>query len=486
MTAVAAGPLFIGMDAMDSAIVRALAADGRLPVLGRMLASWDVAPTRNPLGLVVGGLWPSFWSGSGPGHHGSYCYRQVVPGGWETADTRPTDIDVETFWAALDREGHRCTVVDVPLLAPRPLEHGRVIGDWGTHDRQLPFACEPAALADQVVRLAGAHPIDGGRCDTLVDQRGHRALYDALGRAIDQRVDLVHGLLAEPDDLLLAVFSEAHCAGHHFWHLHDRDHLLHDAALSHELDGDPLAAIYERLDGALGRLLDAAGDRPTMVLLSHGIGAHYDANHLLDEILQRIEATTLGATGAAVRVRATAITCARVVSRHARRRTGWGRQPVPRKVGRLVGSRRWYAVPNNDLYGGIRLNLRGREPAGLIDRGAQEREIIALLSEELLALRNDDTGQPAVREVIRTDDHHGGPRRDWLPDLFVAWDWSSPHRSLSSATVGTVVGQATHIRTGDHRPGGTVLARGLALPTERPVPIERIGGALAQATRHPR
>ena len=116
-----------------------LADEGRLPVLADLLRTWDAAPTRNPLGLVVGGLWPIFWSGIGPGHHGSYCFRQVVPGGGRPRDTRPTDIDTPPFWEALDREGYRCTVFDVPLLARRPLAHGRVIGDWGTHDRQLDF-----------------------------------------------------------------------------------------------------------------------------------------------------------------------------------------------------------------------------------------------------------------------------------------------------------------------------------------------------------
>ncbi len=127
------GPLFVGMDAMDASLVRSLVGEGHLPVLTELLNTWDVVDTSNPAGLAVGGLWPNFWSGVGPGHHGSYCFRQVVPGGHET------------------REG---------------------------------------------------------------------------------------------------------------------------------LDGDPLVSVYERLDAALGEILETAGDRPVMVLLSHGIGAHNDGNHL--------------------------------------------------------------------------------------------------------------------------------------------------------------------------------------------------------------
>lgn len=477
------GPVFIGMDAMDPRLVRALAEDGRLPVLAGLLADWDAAPTSNPLGLVVGGLWPSFWSGVGPAHHGSYCFRQVVPGGWETSQVRPTDIDTPTFWAPLDADGYRCTVFDVPLLAPRPLRNGRVIGDWGTHDRQLDFTCWPSEVTTSVLTTAGPHPIDDGRCDALVEQHGHTRLRGALHDAIERRTDLLVQLLGDDDDLVLAVFSEAHCAGHHFWHLHDRAHPAHDPAVAAALGGDPLAEVYERLDAALGHVLAAVGDRPVMVLLSHGIGAHDDGNHLLDEVLARVERAHFDPVGMLTRARAAALPYARAASRHVRRRTGRGAQPVPRSIGRLDGSRRWYQVPNNDLYGGIRLNLRGREPRGLVQPGPEADRISDLLTSELLTLRNEETGRPAVREVVRCDDHHTGPRRHWLPDLFVAWDWTAPLRAVSSPTIGVVEATAAHVRTGDHRPSGMVLSRRLPLVDERPIPVERLATSLVEAVR---
>ena len=48
--------------------------------------------------------------------------------------------------------------------------------------------------------------------------------------------------------------------------------------------------MYEGLDRAVGRLLALAGpDTTVLVLLSHGMNAHYDATFLLDEALRRIE-----------------------------------------------------------------------------------------------------------------------------------------------------------------------------------------------------
>lgn len=477
------GPLFLGMDAMDSTVVRALAREGNLPVLAELLETWEVAPTLNPPGLVVGGLWPSFWSGTGPGHHGSYCFRQVVPGGYETSSTLPSDFDTEPFWLALDRRGHRCTIFDVPLIRPIPLANGRFIGDWGTHDRQLPSAILPDAVEEIVITEGGTHPIDKGRCDTMVLDGGHTALYEALLAGIEQRTTLLQALLAEPDDLMLAVFSESHCAGHHFWHLHDPTHPRHDPSLALALDGDPLVRVYERLDAALGRVLKSAGDRPVMILLSHGIGSHNDGNHLLDETLERIELNHYGKTPIGIRGVGVVLPYLRAADRHVRRATGWGHQPVPRSVGLLNGTRRWYQVPNNDLYGGIRLNLQGREPFGRVRPGKEMNEVIELLTTALLALRNDDTGQAAVQEVLRCDDLFEGPRRDWLPDLFVAWNWGTPIETLSSPAIGNIKGVAVHVRTGDHRPPGLVLTRNLKLDEQRPLPVESLGRTLFDAVQ---
>ena len=48
--------------------------------------------------------------------------------------------------------------------------------------------------------------------------------------------------------------------------------------------------MYRALDRALGELLASVDDDTTVVvLLSHGMGPHYEGDHLLGEILQRLD-----------------------------------------------------------------------------------------------------------------------------------------------------------------------------------------------------
>ena len=64
---------------MDEVLARQWANEGLLPNFAPILESWPSLPMKHPEGLLVGGIWPEFWSQRGPGYHGSYCWRQFVP-----------------------------------------------------------------------------------------------------------------------------------------------------------------------------------------------------------------------------------------------------------------------------------------------------------------------------------------------------------------------------------------------------------------------
>lgn len=84
------------------------------------------------------------------------------------------------------------------------------------------------------------------------------------------------------------------------------------------------------------------------------------------------------------------------------------------------GRTRAFCLPT-DLEGYIRVNLRGREPAGCVEPGAEYEAVLADLEAAPLELRDADTGAAVVREVWRIDRECPGDKRDFLPDLVVRW-----------------------------------------------------------------
>ena len=123
-------------------------------------------------------------------------------------------------------------------------------------------------------------------------------------------------------------------------------------------------------------------------------------------------------------------------------------------------TRPYFQVPHNDGHGAIRINLRGRDPAGCVEPGVEYEGLCDALSRDLMALRNADTGAPAVTRVMRIRDLFRGPKLDRLPDLLVEWSRDAPLRSVSSEKTGVVSGVDPQLRTGDHKPDGLFFATG--------------------------
>ena len=79
---------------------------------------------------------------------------------------------------------------------------------------------------------------------------------------------------------------------------------------------------------------------------------------------------------------------------------------------------RAFATLSEGNFGGLRLNLAGREPQGAVAPEAAEA-LLAQIEARLSALRFADAGPPLVQRVRRGDAQHPGPKRAVVPDLLI-------------------------------------------------------------------
>ena len=478
--------LFLAVDAGDWDLIRDWSDAGRLPTFRtlRETAAWST--TSNPTGLFVGAVWPSFWTGLSPARHGRYCFEQIRTGAYDFYKVTPRDTRGVPFWDTLSNSGRRVAVIDVPKTFPSSGIHGVQVVDWGTHDPDLGFSTSPGTLAAEITARFGAHPIR--QCDAYLKtgSGGLIELRDGLLRGIRTKAEMAeHFLDRGPWDLFLTVFAESHCAGHQFWHVRDPSHPRHDPALARTL-GDPVQDVYAEIDAAIGRLLERVGEDTTVIVLaSHGMGPHYDATFLLDEILRRLFApphVSRGRKGLA-RVAEAVWHCVPESLYPALR---FARDRFKRGLGDAVSrpdreSTFCFSAPNNDVYGGIRVNLAGREPQGRVQ--PQELDNFCdQLSRDLLSLVNVDTGQPLVRRVLRTADLFSGERLADLPDLLVEWERNAPVSRIDSPKTGRIEGVFRGQRTGDHKAVGVFFARGPGIAPGRlssPVSVLQLAPTIA-------
>ena len=482
--------LLIGLDACDPGTVHAMAARGELPTLGRLLRDGGRATVQNPPGLYVGSLWESFATALSPVRHGVRCWAGIDPVSYEYQLIPLPTERAEPFWVTLSAAGRQVAVVDVPHVRADRAVDGFVVAEWGCHDRHFGLHSWPDHAAADLASAFGTHPVLGmdpwAAREFAPDDQMFR---EGDTRSVDEEHDLFVGMLAGLDtkhrlstallresdaDLFITVFGEAHSTGHQQWHLHDPNHPRFSAATRAAVGDDPVAAVYRRLDAAVAELMETAGaNADVFVLLSHGMGPHFDGTHLLDGVLRRIDVADRSTTATARARRLTSSLPPRfaaVAAPAIRRATGRRNIAVtePLVTPEQRREQRFYLEPNNYACGGIRINLAGREAAGHV-RPDEVDTLVGSLREDLLALVNVETGDPVVRRVERAERWY--PDRasdtDGWPDVFAEWERSSIIETVWSPKVGLVHAPYREWRTGDHRPSGELLMAGPGLPSGR-------------------
>jgi predicted AlkP superfamily phosphohydrolase/phosphomutase len=261
------------------------------------------------------------------------------------------------------------------------------------------------------------------------------------------------------------VFAETHCVGHSCWHHHDPTHPDHDAASAASV-GDMVEHVYRDVDTRLAELIAAAGEDTTVVVFSLlGMGPNYSGVHLLEEVLERLDASAGRTPPATSRL-----------ARWLKARTPNPlRRFVPKKVSHVTrrataGTRRCWVLQTDLPASAVRINLAGREPWGAVAPGPELDAFRDELRRELLACRDPDTGAAVVRDVVFTKEVHPGPASDALADALVIWDTSRPITALESPRIGLVRGAPPAARTGNHRDGGWLVVAG---PGSAPPVLDR-------------
>ncbi len=102
---------------------------------------------------------------------------------------------------------------------------------------------------------------------------------------------------------------------------------------------------------------------------------------------------------------------------------------------------------------GVSVNLKGREPGGIVDAKDFER-VRDEVAEELISFTDPDTGVPPIGKIYKKEEVLSGPFLDVAPDLLLV---PAPFYSLTHAKA--MVEDADWM-SGDHRLEGVLVAAG--------------------------
>lgn len=467
MTALANRVLMLGLELGDGRLIDAWTRSGQLPVLQslRQRGCWGWLDTSADLLHIS--AWPSIYTGTPPGEHGVYFTFQPAPGlqGYQRFHTGL--YGQPTVWKLLDAAQHRCVVLDPPYAHPEAGFGGTLIYEWGSWAHYLAPGSVPPEAIKQLQQEVGAYPLGLEANDLGWGALDAASTRDKLLRAIQAKTAATRSLMQQPGwELLFSVFGETHVAGHY---------CLNAAAADDAAQQPLLLEIYRALDAAIGELIAAAGPDTTVLVVSGDrVAANHAGWHLLPEFLQRLglqsdpKAPPPGAGADAPRRRRDPVKMLRdLLPKNFRKSLARLLPTAMRdKLAQRVDtadidwSRTKVACLPTDLEGYLRINLKGREPQGIVAPGAEFEAVVAQITEALAELRDPATGEAVVREVIRTDRAFPGARQAWLPDLVVRWNGARPITRAHSPRVGTLAAPSPDPRPGTHAGPGFVLAAG--------------------------
>jgi len=455
---------------MEWSLVQSWAGTGALPTFQRLLAQGARVELDSTAAQLPDTVWSAIYSGMNPGDFAKYFYVQydAPSGGLKMMDD--DSIGATPFWRYLTDTGRRVCVLDVPKF-PVTRTEGAYLANWGAHASKTARASHPPELLGEINRRFGPHPV--GECDAV--DANPKALAKLRGRILEGvriRGELYRWMLErEPWDVFFAAFSEAHCAGHHFWQYLDSSHPNYDASDRHGLR-DTLEAVYQAIDRELGQIIDSAGpDARCLVFSGHGMGPIWHASWNLQEILDLLG---FGKIEVQPRARVAHVAGAnpwRFVKRVLPGRFQYAiKALLPAAIQNelifrwYAGPRDWagcraIAVPNNDSVGAIRLLVEGRDRYGVIPAANYEKACDAIV-QALSSLRDPVTGRKVVLLVSMLHKEFSGPHTDGLPDITVLWDQSFAWDQIESPELGRLKIRMQDNRSGSHTPRGFLLARG--------------------------
>jgi predicted AlkP superfamily phosphohydrolase/phosphomutase len=404
--------MLIGLDALDHRQLGQWMDEGSLPNLAQFAERSISLEVASDGEILHGSVWPTFASGSLPGHHGIYWWTQWLAEEARYVRNSHAAFDFDPFWRQAALAGKRSVIVDVPYVRAVRDGHTWTAIGWGLHDEMEPVSY-PEPFLPAIRRRYGDHPL---RMDTMhsMDPRAKRKMAADMARGVCMRARLVADFAGRRDwEFFFATFSETHKAGHYLAAAEDLGEGM--------TNDDALRSIVEPFDRALPEIVERAGDDTDLAILGlHGMEPQVEWSAVAPQFAALVDDRSLeAATPAPDLVRRI-----RNLMPPQLQQAIWYLVPPSLRQRRfaqtvtqaLSGNERFFHVSHDGALA-LRLNLAGREKNGSVSAGEGE-QLLSRVAELALQMVTEQ-GERAFEPLLRSSERFPGPRSHRLPDVFV-------------------------------------------------------------------
>ncbi|MCZ6697488.1 MAG: alkaline phosphatase family protein [Planctomycetota bacterium] len=410
--------LLIGLDGATFDVLDPLMAAGRMPNLKSLIdggASGVLESTKPP---ITPAAWTTFMTGKGPGRHGIIDFVRYDPATNALTLNNNTEIsqNAKTIWQILSDKQYKVGSINVPMTYPPEEVNGFMISGFDTPHGRDDFTHPPELRSELFKRFPDythekkwERKAGGG---IALFKKNLEYINDSFerGYALAEMCGKKYGW-----DVMMVLYKLVDNLQHKAWRYLDTRTRDRDPARRNLTE-----VCFERLDVAIGKLVALArkNDATVIVMSDHGHGS-LDGKAQPNLLLARWGYLGLRSP----------------FSRALTRTSVWWNRYVGKNgsFAALANMNRDLAIDwahsracvlHAGIYGFLYLNLRGRQPDGIVEQKDYE-STRAEIRERLLSARcpdRDGNDMQIFPAVHITEELYNCDRNDhpWLPDLLLS------------------------------------------------------------------
>lgn len=411
--------LIVGLDGATFDVLGPMMEDGVMPVLKSLVdegASGVLESTKPP---ITPAAWTTFMTGKGPGRHGIIDFLRYDPGKNQLVLNNNQKISQTTIWQILSEKNYKVGAIHVPMTFPPEPVNGFMISGFDTppgEDFTYPKKLQAEILAkypDYTHEKKWERKALGG--DALFAQN-----LEYVKQSFDRGYDLARFCGDKYGwDVMMVLLKLVDNLQHKTWrYLDERFRGRNPTRRRLTLD------CFARLDEVIGKLKDlAARHGATLLIMSdHG---HGSLDGKAQPNLLLAQWGYLGLRSGLARAKTRSLVWWRRLTR-SNNGCPSGQQGTVDQDLAFEWSRTRACVLHAGIYGFLYINLRGRQPEGIVEPTEFER-LREEIRERLLSVRytrRDGQQRPVFPEVHTIEDLYGCGRKEypWMPDLLLVPD----------------------------------------------------------------
>ncbi len=467
--------LVIGLDGAPYPLIRNWVQAGYLPNLARLIDQGSFGVLQSTMPVHSPTAWASFMTGLNPGNHGVFDFVKREKDSYQFRFVRADQIGGISLWRLLSSYGRQVAVMNVPMTYPPESVNGYLISGLGTpiyatYTYPPEMTEELNAMGYRVNKDEFFTP--GKEDEWLAD------IYNTSKRRAETAVRLIS---EKPWDFFMVVFRNTDEICHFFWHHMDETHPLHDPHAPDKYK-NAIRDFYQQVDIWVGELLQAAGENVNVLIMSdHGAGPLYQDVFLNEWLWQNgwlhLNEVTSGTQVGHTVFRLLGITRQNIS--HILKRLRLQRLEVD--VKKYLGDR-IQLLPRDErlelstavdwtqtkaysfgYYGQIYINLRGREPQGIVEPGEEYEKLCQDIANQLRVIVDPTDDLPLIDQIYFRNDLYKGDHLEDAPDLLCVMRGFTyiTRKGYEFATRrGMLFAQPYTNETGSHRLEGILIASG--------------------------